>query len=156
MWAVRRSRGRPVEAGGTLVVGREQDCLGGCFDSAASGPGAPAANADEYGPQDFFGEIDELRIWGVARSQAQIVAAMDSYGLTKGEGLIASYSFDEGRGNVIRDITGNGNDLVLATDRPHFQPSTVPEFKQARFKFLRRPGKGRPLASLGSRAVSQI
>ena len=28
VWAVRRSRGVAITAGGTLIVGREQDCLG--------------------------------------------------------------------------------------------------------------------------------
>ena len=32
---VTRGRGRVIPSGGTLVVGREQDCQGGCFDSAS-------------------------------------------------------------------------------------------------------------------------
>ena len=28
-----RGKGKKVPSGGTLVVGREQDCEGGCFDS---------------------------------------------------------------------------------------------------------------------------
>ena len=33
VWSVIRGKGKKVPSGGTLVVGREQDCEGGCFDS---------------------------------------------------------------------------------------------------------------------------
>ena len=32
-----RGKGKRMPSGGTLVIGREQDCMGGCFDSAAGG-----------------------------------------------------------------------------------------------------------------------
>ena len=32
-WSVVRGKGRRIPSGGTLVLGREQDCQGGCFDS---------------------------------------------------------------------------------------------------------------------------
>ena len=35
VWTVTRSQGRSIPSGGTLVIGREQDCQGGCFDSMA-------------------------------------------------------------------------------------------------------------------------
>ena len=34
VWEVVRGRGKRIPSGGTLVIGREQDCPGGCFDSA--------------------------------------------------------------------------------------------------------------------------
>ena len=37
VWSVTRGRGRTIPSGGTLVVGREQDCEGGCFDSDPGG-----------------------------------------------------------------------------------------------------------------------
>lgn len=69
----------------------------------------------EYGIQDFFGEMDELRIWKTARSGEEILFAMDRYGkfLKGGKDLIAHWTFDEGSGNVVHDITGNGNHLFL-------------------------------------------
>lgn len=33
VWSVTRGKGKRIPSGGTLVVGREQDCEGGCFDS---------------------------------------------------------------------------------------------------------------------------
>lgn len=37
VWSVVRGRGKRLPQGGTLVVGREQDCEGGCFDSDPGG-----------------------------------------------------------------------------------------------------------------------
>ena len=50
VWIVKRGKGKRIPSGGTLVVGREQDCKGGCFDSGkgVSGnvqPGLAALNA---------------------------------------------------------------------------------------------------------------
>ena len=47
--------------------------MGGCFDSAAGAAGQiQRAMEQEYGVQDFFGVIEEMRIWRVARSAEQI------------------------------------------------------------------------------------
>lgn len=52
VWSVTRGKGKTLPAGGTLVIGREQDCLGGCFDSASGASGSIQKVADqEYGPQ---------------------------------------------------------------------------------------------------------
>lgn len=56
-----------------------QDCMGGCFDSAAGAAGQiQRAMEQEYGVQDFFGVIEEMRIWRVARSAEQIRQGMDA------------------------------------------------------------------------------
>ena len=34
LWSVVRAQGKTMPTGGTLIIGREQDCEGGCFDSA--------------------------------------------------------------------------------------------------------------------------
>jgi hypothetical protein len=47
--------------------------VGGCFDSASGASGDVQTAADqEYGPQDFTGLIEEMRVWSVARSAEQI------------------------------------------------------------------------------------
>ena len=48
----------------------------------------------------FNGVLDEVRIWNVARSQAQIQAARDQE-LTSGTGLIARYGLNEGTGTAV-------------------------------------------------------
>ena len=72
-WSTVRAQGMRIPSGGTLVVGREQDCIGGCFDSAPGAAGDVQQRYQlEYGAQDFTGVIDELRIWKTVRSQEQI------------------------------------------------------------------------------------
>ena len=42
----------------------------------------------------------------VSRNQADIDLSLDMYGMTQGTGLVASYTFDEGAGHIIHDVTG--------------------------------------------------
>ena len=72
-WSVQRAKGKQIPSGGTLVIGREQDCPGGCFDSYAGAAGGVQSRSQiEYGAQDFIGVIDEIRIWRTVRTQTQI------------------------------------------------------------------------------------
>merc|ERR1711977_427854 len=109
------------------VVGREQDCKGGCFDSGRSARGdTQAARNLEYGPEDFFGMVEEMRIWRVVRTEKQINEGMRADdGRTQDHGydnpgisadppdLVAYYKFDAGEGFVVKDATGRGNDLKM-------------------------------------------
>ncbi|HOX86925.1 MAG TPA: T9SS type A sorting domain-containing protein [bacterium] len=53
--------------------------------------------------------LDELRIWNIARTEADIIGAMYT-GLTGVEtGLMAYYPFNEGSGQIAHDLTSNGN-----------------------------------------------
>jgi cysteine-rich repeat protein len=138
VWTVWRGRGQHIPSGGTLILGREQDVEGGGFDSGrgAVGPVDKESNL-EYGAQDFFGLIDEMRIWKKARTQEQIAVAMrskveESGKKRKGRGgnspsinpsdpdLVAYWTFDEGQGYTVKDITNNGHDL-LATQPPRWE-----------------------------------
>lgn len=126
-WRVMRAKDKKIASGGTLVIGREQDCLGGCFDSApgAVGDVQPVANL-EYGPQDFFGVIDEVRIWKRVRTPQEVRQGMYADWSTgagmedskykidpKDKDLVAYWKFDEGQGYVVHDVTGNGHDLHM-------------------------------------------
>ncbi|PRW20453.1 concanavalin A-like lectin glucanase [Chlorella sorokiniana] len=108
VWSVVRGRGKRLPQGGTLVVGREQDCEGGCFDSD---PGAAGDVQDdwqqEYGSQDFFGTIDEMRVWSKARTQQQIQDGMRANLFRKGHDLRAA---ETPRWEVVRwlSVCGNG------------------------------------------------
>ena len=57
------------------------------------------------------GEISELRIWTVQRTQEQIASSMYTVDPTT-DGLLAYWKFNEGSGNVINDATGNGTNLT--------------------------------------------
>ncbi len=57
------------------------------------------------------GEISELRIWNIQRTQEQSASSMYTVDPTT-PGLLAYWKFNEGSGNVINDATGNGTNLT--------------------------------------------
>ncbi|MEW5305376.1 MAG: hypothetical protein WDW36_007919 [Sanguina aurantia] len=130
VWQVVRAKGKSIPSGGTLVLGREQDCLGGCFDSATGAAGKTSVIASqEYGPQDFFGVIEQMRLWRVVRTPEQIMEGMDADD-GRGAGgfdkpgvdpnhpdLVAYWNFDEGGGFTVGDATRHGHDLLM-TEKP--------------------------------------
>lgn len=61
----------------------------------------------------FDGRIDELRIWNVARSQAEIQASMSSRLTGNEAGLVAYYRFDDGSGAVARDDSKSAKNATL-------------------------------------------
>lgn len=60
------------------------------------------------------GNIAEVRIWNVVRTQEQI-AANPYYVDPTSEGLVAYWKLDDMSTNVVRDYTGNGNDGTAKT-----------------------------------------
>jgi hypothetical protein len=62
-----------------------------------------------YG-ESFHGQLDEIRIWNIARSQEQIQAAMNTTLTGKEDGLVAYWNFDDG---TTKDLSGHGNNGVL-------------------------------------------
>src|SRR5205807_10656625 len=63
----------------------------------------------------FPGQMHDVSVWNVARSQAQIQAQMNA-GLTGNEsGLAALWRFDEGAGLTAADASGHGNDGGLGS-----------------------------------------
>lgn len=61
---------------------------------------------------DFYGAIDEVRIWNIVRSQAELQADMNRSLMGNESGLLAYYPFDEGAGTNVLDATGHGYDGV--------------------------------------------
>ncbi|MDY0076468.1 MAG: LamG-like jellyroll fold domain-containing protein [Bacteroidales bacterium] len=59
------------------------------------------------------GRLDEIRIWEVARSEAEIQATMSTELTGTEAGLVAYYTMNEGTGNVLTDVSGNANDGQL-------------------------------------------
>jgi hypothetical protein len=60
-------------------------------------------------PLFFAGRLDEVRIWNVARSQEEIRTTMDRQLIGTEPGLAAYWSFDEGSGESVYDLSTNGN-----------------------------------------------
>ncbi len=63
----------------------------------------------------LVGKLDELRIWGDARTQSEISDNMDHELPGSEQGLVAYYKFNETSGQVAYDTTGN-NDAILGTN----------------------------------------
>lgn len=60
------------------------------------------------------GAIDEVRIWDVARSTAEIRASMCRRIDPASPGLAAYWRMDEGMGSMVSDLSGNGHDGSFA------------------------------------------
>ncbi len=71
-----------------------------------------------------IGELDDVRIWNVARSQSEIRATMYSLPTGPISGLMARWTFDEDGGGAL-DLSGNGNVAVFHGDAQRVC-STVP------------------------------
>lgn len=87
------------------MLGGDQDCYGGCSDPH----------------QAFYGTLDEVRIWKVARKQEDIARDMRKKDLTGQSALVAYWKFDdplveEGEARSYKyaaDASGNNNHLPL-------------------------------------------
>ncbi|HXG47364.1 MAG TPA: LamG-like jellyroll fold domain-containing protein, partial [Methylomirabilota bacterium] len=66
----------------------------------------------------FKGSIDEVRIWSVARTDAQIQANWQQTVDPDSAGLVAYYQFEDGSGTVASDSTSNGLDLTFINFTP--------------------------------------
>lgn len=73
----------------------------------------------------FNGQMDEVRIWNVARSEAEIQADMNRALGSFESGLEAYYRFDQDSGTELVDVTSFDNDGTL-NGSPSWVTSTVP------------------------------
>ncbi len=84
----------------------------GVQDSVAIG----AYDEGSTGDQFFKGQIDEVSIWSTAQSAQDIRSRVDQQLSGDESDLTAYYRFDDDAdGNVVRDLTGNGNDGTLTS-----------------------------------------
>ncbi|KPM48242.1 LamG domain-containing protein [Jiulongibacter sediminis] len=74
----------------------------------------------------FNGSMDELRLWNVAKSQAEIQASMKIGVPVNSAGLVAYYKFNEASGTSVIDATGNNNNGVLMNGASRQTAITVP------------------------------
>ncbi|MFP4340300.1 MAG: LamG-like jellyroll fold domain-containing protein [Cyclobacteriaceae bacterium] len=80
----------PIPGGGTLVLGQEQDAVGGGFDAT----------------QAYVGDLDELRIWKKARTDQEIMRNYRSMITTDAtntnDDLYLNYRFNENRNTALK------------------------------------------------------
>ena len=84
---------------------------------------------------NFSGNIDELRIWNYARSQAQIQASMSAALYGSESGLILYYRFDEGAGSTATNwatTTGSASNGALYLSALYSGGAPISEWRQPR------------------------
>lgn len=83
---------------------------------------------DFRGPTGWQGKIDEMRVWSVIRTPAQILANMKVMLHGNEPGLIAYYKFDEGTGTKAADSTGDATNVatLIGPTMPMWVPSDIP------------------------------
>ncbi|MEF8723661.1 MAG: CARDB domain-containing protein [Candidatus Accumulibacter delftensis] len=62
----------------------------------------------------LVGSMDDIRVWNVARSDAEILASMNAPLVGNAAGLVAYIKADEGVGNSAADATGHGHVVRLS------------------------------------------
>jgi len=61
----------------------------------------------------YNGDLDEVRLWNVARTQQELRANMNFFMAGNERGLVGYWRMDEGQGQIVRDRTPNHNDGFL-------------------------------------------
>ena len=89
-------QGFSISPTGCLVFGQDQDTCGGNFESY----------------QALYGNLDNFQIWNTVLTQTEIQSNMNCES-TGDEGLVGSWNFNEGSGDTVYDISGNGNHGVI-------------------------------------------
>ncbi|GEM_PF-3485846 len=102
--------------------------INGVLDSSRSGTGnIPTSPQAEdiaigtyygFGTHGYFlnGQMDELRIWNVGRSQSEIQQTMNDTLTGSEPGLVGYWRFNEGSGTTTVDASGNGNTGTLVNN----------------------------------------
>ncbi len=86
-----------------------------------TGPATPVTEADgelkiggDSTASEFFdGRIDEVRIYDRVLSEAEVDSDMEIPIETPKSGPVAAYSFDEGSGTTVEDVTGDGHTATI-------------------------------------------
>jgi len=94
----------------------------GTWTNGVTDSGSPLLIGSRSGTTFFSGQMDEVRVWTVARTAAQLRESMTRTLAGNEAGLAAYYRLDELDGNTVYDLTSNANNGTLinmdpATDR---------------------------------------
>jgi hypothetical protein len=90
-------------------------------------------------PQQFYGEIDEVRVWNTVRTPTQISTDRNTIISESTSGLMAYYRFDEGTSTLLNDLTTNNNSGTFANGTPNWG-STSSIAPISYFTYLWTPG----------------
>ena len=70
--------------------------------------------ASDFPDRHLIGRVDEVRVWGGARTAIEIRENMCKTFTGNESGLVAYYNFDNASGTVLQDFSGNDNDGTLS------------------------------------------
>jgi hypothetical protein len=76
--------------------------------------------------QLYAGDMDEIRIWHLARSSDEVLQEMQGLVGSQEPGLVAYFDCDAIEGTRVPDQSGNGNDATLGGGNPAYMPTLVP------------------------------
>ncbi|MFM1943956.1 MAG: hypothetical protein RI897_2938 [Verrucomicrobiota bacterium] len=95
------------------------------FSAAAAGSGAFYLGAGYQ--SNFRGDLDEVRVWNVARSQAEIRSTLRARLTGEEPGLVAYWDFEENAGLVLGDRSTNSlNGSISSSLAGRWVPSVAP------------------------------
>ncbi|MGP0063987.1 MAG: beta strand repeat-containing protein, partial [Isosphaeraceae bacterium] len=99
---------------GTLMIYQDGVPVAGTTANPISIAGStPAFLIGKSGSYYFDGDITQLRVWTVVRTEADINSDMVSSTPTSTIGLLAVWNFSEGTGTTAADSSGNGHDATI-------------------------------------------
>ncbi len=98
----------------------------------------------------FGGGVDEVRVWTVARTAAQIENNLALQTPSPTTGLLADWSFSEGQGTTAADSSGNGNTMTLTGGVTWRRPSSPAPARCPRGRFP-RPAPSSSMAPMPTR-----
>ena len=85
------------------------------INEAMIGDPVPLTMGNNPEPYPLHGQLDEVRLWDVARTPQQLLDNLSTH-LTGSEAdLIGYWPLDEGSGQVVHDRTSNGDNGILGT-----------------------------------------
>lgn len=92
----------------------------------------------------FTGELSDVRIWNVARTEAEIASSMNDFLNNTESGLIANWKLDEGTGTVAADQVNSANGTIGegTTWNTNTSLSTTNFFIENGLKVFPNPSKG--------------
>ena len=74
----------------------------------------PITMADAFGNIDHWdGDLDNISLWETAISSLEINQYMNCPPTGNETGLVGYWSFEEGQGDTVYDLSGNGNDGII-------------------------------------------
>ena len=95
-----------------VLVGEDDILNDGPIDDCIGGPIRIGKhwNGD---PNFYEGKIDNIEFWNTALTQSEIQSYMSSPPTGNEAGLVGYWNFNEGSGNTVTDLSGNGNNGTI-------------------------------------------